>query len=43
VLLLYEDVAERGWEGVRYEVKDYEEEFIWFYCEAFEMSFLEDC
>lgn len=30
VLLLAEDVTSDGWEGVRFRVKDYEEEFISF-------------
>ena len=34
VRLQYEDLAPRGWEDVRYEVKDCEEEFISFYCVA---------
>lgn len=32
VLLLAEDVSSYGWEGVRFRVKDYEEEFISFLC-----------
>jgi hypothetical protein len=36
VLLQCEDVASRGWEGVRFMVKDYEEEFISFYCDDIE-------
>ena len=36
VLLLAEDVAARGWERVRFEVKDADEEFISFFCERIE-------
>jgi hypothetical protein len=32
VLLVVEDISSDGWEGVRYRVKDYEEEFISFLC-----------
>ena len=32
VLLMAEDISSRGWEGARYLVKDYEEEFISFVC-----------
>ena len=32
VLLLAEDISSSGWEGTRYRVKDYEEEFISFVC-----------
>jgi hypothetical protein len=34
VLLQSEDLASRGWEGAKYRVKDYEEEFVSFYCVA---------
>ncbi len=34
VVLLAEDVSERGWEGVNFVVKDYEEEFVVFQCRA---------
>jgi hypothetical protein len=36
VLLLAEDVSSQGWEGVRFRVKDYEEEFISFLCAEIE-------
>jgi hypothetical protein len=32
VLLQVEDISSSGWEGARYRVKDYEEEFISFVC-----------
>jgi hypothetical protein len=32
VLLKSEDLTSSGWDGVRYRVKDYEEEFVSFYC-----------
>jgi hypothetical protein len=32
VLLQSEDVEAQGWENIRYRVKDYEEEFVAFYC-----------
>ena len=41
VLMQCDNVTDRGWEGIRFEIKDYEEEFISFYCEAFDMSFAE--
>lgn len=34
LLLQCEDVSSLGWDGIRYRVKDYEEEFVSFYCEA---------
>ena len=38
VLLIAEDRSSHGWEGVRFVVKDYEEEFISFRCERIERS-----
>jgi hypothetical protein len=32
VLLQCEDVSSHGWEGIRFRVKDYEEEFVSFLC-----------
>ena len=32
VLLQFEDIRKNGWEGIHFCVKDYEEEFILFYC-----------
>lgn len=32
VLFLVEDISSRGWEGARFRVKDYEEEFLSFQC-----------
>lgn len=37
VLLTAEDVSSHGWEGVRFRVKDYEEEFISFLCAEIEL------
>ena len=34
VLLLAEDISSTGWEGARYRVKDYEEEFVSFVCRS---------
>ena len=34
VLLQSEDLTSSGWDGARYRVKDYEEEFVSFYCMA---------
>ncbi len=34
VRLQSEDLASHGWDGVRFRVKDYEEEFVSFYCMA---------
>ena len=36
VLLQCEDIAPRGWEGIRFMVKDHEEEFVSFYCNDIE-------
>lgn len=35
VRLQCEDIASQGWEGKRFRVKDYEEEFISFFCGDF--------
>jgi hypothetical protein len=32
------DVRDRQWENVNYKVKDYEEEFVSFYCSAFSVD-----
>jgi hypothetical protein len=32
VLLMAKDISSRGWEGARFLVKDYEEEFVSFVC-----------
>ncbi len=36
VLLQCEDVTSQGWEGIRFRVKDYEGEFLSFFCEDIE-------
>jgi hypothetical protein len=36
VLLQCEDISSRGWENAHFRVKDYEEEFVSFYCRAIE-------
>ncbi len=37
LLLQCEDVSSLGWDGTRYRVRDYEEEFVSFYCEAIQV------
>jgi len=36
VLLQFEEMTSQGWEETRFRVKDYEEEFLSFYCRSIE-------
>ncbi|MEZ4299186.1 MAG: hypothetical protein R3B70_29825 [Polyangiaceae bacterium] len=36
VLLMAQDISARGWEGIRLQVVDYDEEFVSFYCREVE-------
>ncbi|WP_437646306.1 hypothetical protein [Sorangium sp. So ce362] len=38
VLLIAEDVSDRGWEGLSYRVTDAEEEFVCFLCRSIEVK-----
>ncbi|MCW2319035.1 hypothetical protein M2322_004604 [Rhodoblastus acidophilus] len=38
--LIVENIADRGWEGLNFQVRDFEEEWAKFYCERFDYEFV---